>query len=450
MKGIGVGRKNRQIFSFSIISEFLGIILTGVILLSGSCTKVNEFTIGKDFVEARTKVQIIDTFKVDLSTILLDSIATSSTKIAFVGGVKDDVFGSVKCESYFDLAYESFSDIEERAVFDSAAFVLGYSGYSYGDTTSLMTLTIHKLTEKISPFDNGYLYNNTSFDYEPEPTGTVTFFPEPNSSDSTINIPVNQLGEELFTLILNKDEKVSSAEWFSDYLKGFVLTSGMMENKSVIAFIADQNNIVLKLYYHLDLEEPEKKEITITMGEANHQFNHIINDLTGTPIYMIKQEGNEISSSEANNRGYLQGLTGFLPKIQFPTLGNILMQERWKILKADLIIKPAKGTYDLFHLPKSLHIYDTDRENRIKTELTDDKGDPSVARFEYDEFYDETTSYTFDITNFLNNELSDAIFDYEHGLLIGLGQNEFRSTLDRLVIEGKNPPVKLRIYYLTF
>ena len=126
------------------------------------------------------------------------------------------------------------------------------------------------------------------------------------------------------------------------------------------------------------------------------------------------------------------------------------MQERWKILKADLIIKPAKGTYDLFHLPKSLHIYDTDRENRIKTELVDNNGDPLVARFEYDEFYDETTSYTFDITNFLNNELSDAIFDYEHGLLIGLGQNEFRSTLDRLVIEGKNPPVKLRIYYLTF
>ncbi len=68
----------------------------------------------------------------------------------------------------------------------------------------------------------------------------------------------------------------------------------------------------------------------------------------------------------------------------------------------------------------------------------------------FDELYDETTSYTFDITNFINDELADARFDYEHGLLIALSQDELRSSLDRLVIEGKNPPVKLRIYYLTY
>jgi hypothetical protein len=450
MKGIGVGRKYRQIFSFTSIYTLLGVVLTAGTLLTGSCTKINEFTIGKDFVESQTKLQIIDTFKVDLYTVLLDSLVTSSAKVAFVGGFKDDTFGSVKCESYFDLAFESFSEISEDAIFDSAAFVLGLSGYSYGDTTSLMTISIHKLTEKITPFDNGYLYNNTSFDYEPEATGTLTFYPEPNSRDTTISIPVNDLGEELFALILNKDEKVSSAEWFSDYLKGFVFTSGTAENNAVIAITADQSHIILKLYYHLDLEEPEKKEISITMGGANHQFNNIVNDLTGTPIFRIKQEGNIISSREADNRGFMQGLTGFLPKIQFPYLGNILMEERWKILKAELVIKPAKGTYDIFSLPKSLYVYDTDRENRIKSVLVDGEGKPLIAAFEFDEFYDETTHYTFDITNFLNNELSDAIFDYEHGLLIGLEQDEFRSTLDRLVIEGKNPPVKLRIYYLTY
>ncbi len=77
---------------------------------------------------------------------------------------------------------------------------------------------------------------------------------------------------------------------------------------------------------------------------ANHQFNNIVNDLTGTPIYRIKQEGNEISSTETDNKVYMQGLTGFISKIQFPTLGNILMDKRWKILKAELIIKPAKGS----------------------------------------------------------------------------------------------------------
>jgi hypothetical protein len=186
------------------------------------------------------------------------------------------------------------------------------------------------------------------------------------------------------------------------------------------------------------------------MGVSNHQFNNIENDLSGTPIYNIKQEGNKISSKETGNRIYMQGLTGFIAKIQFPTLGNILMDKRWQILKAELIIKPAKGSYDIFSLPVSLHIYDTDRENRLKSVLTDSKGDQLVANFVFDELYDETTSYTFDITNFLNNELADSYFDYEHGLLIALSQDQLRTSFDRLVIEGKNPPVKLRIYYLTY
>jgi len=456
MKGKGVGRKYRQIFSFTSISAILGVVLTVEALFTESCTKINEFTIGKDFVESQTKLQIIDTFKVNLSTVLLDSIVTSSSKLAIVGSHRDSTFGSVKCESYFDLAYQAFNDIDPRAVYDSAAFVLYYSGYSYGDTISSMTLGIHKLTEKIVSFDNvySYLYSNESFDYEPDPTGTLTFYPEPNSSDSTISIPVNLLGAELFNLILNKDIKVSSAEWFSDYLKGFVLTSGTSENKSVIAFIADQTHVFLKLYYHLDLEEPEKKEISITIGQVNHQFNHIINDLSGTPLFMIKQEGNIISSVESDNKGFMQGFTGFMPKIQFPSLQNILMENRFKILKAELVFEPVIGSYTDFKLPQyqKMLLYRTDRENRINFNfyLTDNEGHAIFPKFELDDLYGENTRYTFDITNFLNSELADARFNYDNGLLIGLEETEFRTSLDRLLIEGKKPPVKLRLYYLSY
>jgi len=73
-----------------------------------------------------------------------------------------------------------------------------------------------------------------------------------------------------------------------------------------------------------------------------------------------------------------------------------------------------------------------------------------TATFEFDEFYGENTRYTYDITTFINKELSDAYFDYDHGLLIGLEQEKFRSSLDRLLIEGRNPSVKLRLYFLTY
>jgi hypothetical protein len=450
MKGIGEGKEGRQNFSFTGIYLIISIISATGIMFIASCTKTYEFTIGKDFFDSQTRLEVIDTFRVELSTILLDSIRTSNTKKILVGNYKDDIFGSVKCESYFDLTYETFSEINEKAVFDSSVFILPYNGYSYGDTTSLMSLSIHKLTENITLFDDNYLYNNSSFSYSPEAVGTISFYPEPNSADTSIYININTLGEELFNLIKNKDENVSSNEWFTDYLKGFIVTPGATENNAVIGFDAAERKIALKIYYHIDNLEPERKEISIAMGASNHQFNSVRYDLTNTPLSSIKMEGNEMPSSETDNKGYMQGMTGLLPKIQFPTLGDILEKERWKILKAELVIEPAKSSFDLFRLPEKLYIYDTDKKNRINSVLMDNKNRPLTASFEFDELYGRDTRYIYDITSFINDEISGADFDYEHGLLIGLEQEEFKSSLDRLLIEGKQPPVKLKLYYLSY
>lgn len=450
MKGISEGKEGKQNFSFTGISLIIPIIFVTGIMFIASCTKMSEFTIGKDFFDSQTRLEVIDTFRVDLSTILLDSMRTSNTKKIFAGNYEDKIFGSVACESYFDLKYETFSEIEEKAIFDSSVFVLSYTGYSYGDTTSLMSLSIHKLTENITLLEDNYLYNNSSFSYSPEAVGTISFFPEPNSADTSISININTLGEEIFNNIKNKDQNVSSEEWFNDYLKGFILTPGAAENNAVIGFDAAEGKVTLKIYYHVDNLELELKEISIAMGASNHQFNSIRYDLSNTSLSSIKMEKNEMPSSETDYKGYMQGMIGLLPKIQFPTLDDILEQERWKILKAELVIEPVKGSYDLFRLPEKLNLYDTDRQNRINSVLTDDEGKSLTASFEFDELYDKDTRYTFDITSFINSELLGKDFDYEHGLLIGLEQEEFKSSLDRLLIEGKKPPVKLKLYYLSY
>ena len=100
-------------------------------------------------------------------------------------------------------------------------------------------------------------------------------------------------------------------------------------------------------------------------------------------------EGNEFPSTQTDNHGYMQGLIGLLPKLRFPTLDEILAIRRWKILKADLIIEPVKGSYDLFSLPKNLYIYDTDKENRLNSVLLDNQGNPLTATLEFDELYEE-------------------------------------------------------------
>jgi len=449
MKGNGEGKEGKQIFSFTRFFLFIPIIfVTGSILIS-SCTKKYEFTMGQDFFDSQTRLQVIDTFSVNLSTVLLDSVKTSATMIGLAGGYRDDIFGSVECEAYFDLRYQDFEEIEEKAIYDSAAFMLKYTGYSYGDTTSLLKLNLHMLTEKIEPYA-GYLYSTSSFDFSPEVTGSVSFYPAPNSSDTAVYLPVNSLGEELFNKIRDKDEDLSSSDLFSEYLKGFLITSGSQDNNSVIAFTADNDNLKLIIYYHLDNEEPEKKEITISMGQENHQFNAVKYDFTNTLLEDIKTEGNILPSIRTNNYGYLQGLVGLIPKMQFPTLNEILAVQRWKILKAELVFRPVSGSYDLSGLPEKLLLYDTDRENNINSALQDEKGNSLMATLDYVDINEEEKQYTYDITRFINNELSDAYFDYYHGLMPGLDQEKFTSSLDRLLIEGKNPPVKLRIYFLTY
>lgn len=451
MKGIGEGKRGKQTFSFTCISLIIPVIFAAGTIFIASCTKPNEFNIGKDFLESQARLQVIDTYRIDLSTILLDSLNTSNAKIIYAGSYEDTIFGSVRCESYFELAYETFPEIEEKAIFDSAAFILSYEGSSYGDTTALMSVAIHRLTENIEPFDNGYLYNNSSFSYEPDPEGIVNFYPSPDSEfDTAVFVQVNSLGEELFNLIRDKDEQVSSEEWFKDYLKGFILTPGVSQNKAIVGFESDEDKIVLKIYYHLNKEEPDKRELSIKSGSSVERFNHVDYDLSNTLLSGIQTRENEMPSSITDHKAYMQGLVGLLPKIRFPSLKDILYAERWKILKAELVLEPVKWSYDEFKLPEKLYIYDTDKENRINSALRDDDNNYLTATFVFDEIFGEETSYTYDITDFIIAELEDAYFDYEHGLLLGLEQNDFTMSLDRLYIEGENPPVKLRLYYLSY
>jgi hypothetical protein len=440
MKGIGAGKKGRKILSFFVF----------VIIVIGSCTKTNEFTIGKDFVESQTKLQVIDTFRVDLSTVLLDSVITSSTKMAYVGRYEDTIFGSISCDSYFDLSYESFSEIEEKAIYDSSAFILQYTDNYFGDTTFLMSVSIHRLTEIIVPYDKLYLFNTSKFAYEPQAMGSKSFYPQPHTSDTAVSIQVNDFGTELYGLIRDKDEKVSTEEWFNEYIKGFVITSGTADNKALIGFNAGQEYLVLKIYYHIDKEEPEKKEITIKMGGATHQFNNVKYDFTNTPLYNIKMEGNEIPSTGTGNRAFMQGMIGLFPKLKFSSLQDILASERWKVLKAELIVEPVPYSYELFGLPDSLYIFKSNKENNRSTIYGSDGKTPMIASFESDYYLHENNRYTYDITTFINNELFDAYVNSDDGLMIGLNDSKLSSSFERLLVEGKHPPVKLRLYYLSY
>ena len=89
----------------------------------------DNFTIGNDFLESETELRMIDTFTVKLSTVLIDSLPTSSIDSFLVGNYKDDIFGRVSCKSYFEVGLPSnISNVKKHDYFDSITISLRYTG----------------------------------------------------------------------------------------------------------------------------------------------------------------------------------------------------------------------------------------------------------------------------------------------------------------------------------
>jgi hypothetical protein len=411
-----------------------------------SCTGKDDFTTGDNFIEEKTKLSVIDTFEVEMSTVMRDSMTTSGTSIALAGNYHDNNFGSIESVAYFYPGFKKFEP-DETCVFDSASVALVYSGDSYGDTTELMSLSIYQLDEEITLDDNSYLYNNSRFDLSDNIIGSLIFYPEPHSAD-TLFISANSFGENLFALFMDQDDNVSSSSLFLKFLKGFALKSDF--GNSVIGFKSDENQTFLKFYFHINSETAVESSAVIPFGQVEYQFNGVHTDFTNSELAKFSQDNHEVSSAETGEKVYMQGLAGFLPKIKFPSLQNITLENRWRILKAELVFKPVIQSDDLFPLPKELCLYRTDKYNNFGKALTGYDGSVIYSTLETDDLYNEDTRYTIDITPFINDELSDGYFDSNDGLLIGYKESDMNKTLTRLMIECSNSSVKLRLYYLTY
>jgi hypothetical protein len=431
---------------------FIGKIIL-VLFMAGicfnSCDKVNEFTIGNDFIESQTKLIIIDTFHVELSTVKFDSLPTSETGVALVGSYKDETFGTESSKAYFSVGLPSYSQIESDAVFDSASLIMTYSDYSYGDTIKPMTISIHPLTEKMVIPESGYLYSTANFDYAAA-VGSKTFYPKPTSTDSLKITFNNSYGYDLFSMFKKNDPRLFTEDEFLNFVKGFVLKSDNEDNRAIIGFTAGSQNINIRIYFHRTEETVVKYKIDIPLSNTAKQFNSVQYDFTGTVLTKLKDQRVAVPSSDMGNQAFLQGSIGLVPKIQFPTLQDILVTNRGHVLKAELILEPVKTSYSFFSLPEQIYLYDTDDINRLNGTLLNSNGSNLTATLTLDEMYKEETKYTYDITSYITNELADSYYDNEHGLLIGFDSEKLFASFDRLVIEGKNPSVKLRIYYLFY
>jgi hypothetical protein len=216
-----------------------------------------------------------------------------------------------------------------------------------------------------------------------------------------------------------------------------------------------RDSVTMRLHYHVTDVFIENKYLDFTYYNGdNKQFIQVKSDRTSTPVAVFNSSTKEIISTSTNNEAFLQYLTGFIPKIQFPSLRNLLLRSDYvKILKAQLIVKPVKSSYSGYMpLPPQLFASVTDLSNTFGSYLVaPGSSDYQTGNLLIDPIYGETTAYTYDVTAYLQQQILVST-NNQNGLLLVQPGPSLISNLDRVVIgDQKNNAgsIQLKLYYVS-
>lgn len=411
-------------------------------LIAGCNENPSQFTLGEEFIDSQTNLTVVDTFAVSFSTMILDTVKTSSTGTILVGNYTNENFGRISSQGYFQIG-ACADEILDAEIYDSVEVVVTYSGYYIGDTTRTQEFLAHRLTERISSSDD-YFTNRSAFAYEPTPLGSAVFTPALKSSD-TLAIRINdELGLDLFEKMDGRSEIVTESENFINYFNGLVLIPGENSDGLILGFDADSSSAKIVVHSHTTSLTTTEYKHEFPLENSNHQFNHISHDFTATGLSSLAQQRVKLSSTEAAGLSYIMGGVGLVTRIDFPSLPEILLFERGIFPKVELEIATTnKYNSDP---PTDLILYATDKLNNLLSEY----GSLASTTETTNELFEEETIYTFDLTSYLETEMADSYVDPQAGLLLMIPSSDLRSTFDHLIIDEQNVNTKLKIYYLSY
>lgn len=419
----------------------------------------NEFTMGSEFIDGGSTLTMIDTFQIDMSTVLFDSLRTSNTGTALVGHYVDPNLGSVTASTFFELGIPTSFSANDENVYDSTVVILRYNGYYYGDTTKWQTITVHPIAERLSgnEWDNA-IYNNRKTPYLSEVLGSVHFLRRTAVSDSLVIRMDDTLGQDFFTRMNNGDDDyMTSSSSLVNYFHGLAIVPDTTESNVVYGFSANATNLVMRVYYHRpnstgDGQDEYTADFPYTTIDP--AYNRIETNRSKTLLKSLVTQKDDLSASATDNETFAQCGTGLMTKMRFPSLNDIqLINKQGIIMKAELEFSPIANTYDPQSLPDSLILIQTNKINAAVSTVTASDGTTMHITPSVDKLYNENIKFSIDITDFVQNAFSNGSYDTENGLLIGWGSTQYLSRLDALVIQAnqkaQNGP-KLKIYYMTF
>jgi hypothetical protein len=407
-------------------------------------------TVGDEIVEPTTRLVMVDTFSIQLSTVYIDSIRTSGTGTLLAGVCDDDETGRIISKSYFQFGLPNNYNIADNEHYDSISLVLTYNNYSYGDTTLSNIFTIHQLTEELSLNERNYFYNTSSFNYDPMSIGSIRFNPRPVMKHRLEISLKKELGKEMFDYLNGElSDEITETDFLNRY-KGMVIVPSETEGNSILGYTTSDSTLYLKIYSHISKLETEYKEIILPMVNNDLQFNQIICDWSNNPVFENNIQKIEIPVSETNNMAFIQGGLGLFTKINFPFLPYIVELSNSILVRALLYFEPIGGNIKDLQSTDEIRIFKTGRNNEMGAVLVDMDGYEIQANFYLDEFYDEETYFVIDITQFMRDELKYNYIYPEMALSVGFSSSYMSKSLDKIILGGSQNELNNLKLELTF
>ena len=444
------------------------VLMCAAILLLFSCEREsNTYEVGNSLMSAQSKVAMIDTLTLKMSTIMKDSLTTSGKSAILIGNIKDHTFGKVTSASLFELTPENYSlAATTNVVFDSIVLYLTNNDFYYGDTLKTFKLDVHPMTDRIKLNSNGYLYNNSDLKYASNSIGSAEFLPRPNTDSTFVKVKLDQsYGLSIFNLLKSKD--ANSQEYFLNFFKGLALVPSS-DNNAMLRFgisssyEAPINNTTketvsnqVRMYYHTtSVNGTEEVKYTLDLNPSStYQYNKIKSDFTGSNLAGLTPS-TPIESKNLGNRSYLMAGIGVYTKVEIPYLKNLKnLYSNYKIISADLSLSPVAGYYSkAFYNPTPLYYYLSDKKNNIVSSFlqTDGSTEVTVSLSDSSEFQSDD-SYSFSLLNYVNSILAETTTSNYNVLLY---PSSYTDVLSGKAVLGdqKNAtnPAKLKLYILGY
>jgi hypothetical protein len=416
-----------------------------------SC-KQEESNIGKQFVDVHSRVVRLDTMRVDVSTVLLDSITTSGKELALIGCYNDGEFGTITASTYCLFTYPAISVLNSTCEYDSATISIYPNGYYYGDTMELQSISVYRLKDDITLDEDGYLYNTSHFTYDSvspiaKTNGNIKLRP---SKKQKVEMRVSdELGIDLFDRAKNIDDIYDNSTNFFNYFKGICIKSSS-SSSAILGYTASDTSLMMNIYYHTTSTGVQSR-LKFQLSGSSYQFNHISVDRSKTLLKNLKKGNMRISADSTNNEAFTQCGTGLVMRIDFPNLKDL--HSLWQyatIAKAQLIVRPIKQTYNEIALPDTMYVYKTDYNNNFLSAITDGNGYSLTGSLYIENIYQEETRYTYDITSYIKALMNDGDFS-DYGLL--MISPKLSTSFERAILgnsQNEQNKIELIIYYMIY